>query len=111
MNWNMPMTSTVKKLIVDNIELFLNYCVRFYDCQFITRDNVHKGILERFEALSNEYSQADKPQKIGWPSIAWCAGKLNLSANYFGDLINRETSRSAQEYIQIKVINVAKKNI
>jgi hypothetical protein len=33
-----------KTLIVTNIELFLNYCVRFYDRQFITRDNVNKGI-------------------------------------------------------------------
>lgn len=34
-----------KRLIVSNIELLLNYCVRFYDRQFITRDIVHKGIL------------------------------------------------------------------
>src|SRR5689334_745516 len=27
-----------KRLIVSNIELFLNYCVRFYDRQFITRE-------------------------------------------------------------------------
>ena len=46
-----------KRLIVSNIEMFLNYCVRFYDRQFITRDNVHKGILERFENLLNEYFQ------------------------------------------------------
>jgi AraC family transcriptional activator of pobA len=50
-----------KRLIVSNIELFLNYCIRFYDRQFITRDNVHKGILERFENLLNEYFQTDKP--------------------------------------------------
>ncbi|RYG28653.1 MAG: AraC family transcriptional regulator, partial [Chitinophagaceae bacterium] len=36
-----------KKLIVSNIELFLNYCTRFYERQFITRENVHKGILPR----------------------------------------------------------------
>lgn len=33
-----------KRLIVSNIEILLNYCVRFYDRQSITRDNVHKGI-------------------------------------------------------------------
>ena len=44
-----------KRLILSNIELFLNYCVRFYDRQFITRDNAHKGTLERFENLLNEY--------------------------------------------------------
>ena len=100
-----------KKLIVSNIELFLNYCSRFYDRQFITRDNVHRGILERFEQLLNEYFSSDKPQLIGLPSVAWCAAELHLSANYFGDLIKKETGRSPQEYIQEKVIDVAKEKI
>jgi len=100
-----------KRLIVSNIELFLNYCVRFYERQFITRDNVHQGILERFENLLNEYFQTDKPQTIGLPSVAYCAGELNLSANYFGDLIKKETGKTAQEYIQSKVIDVAKEKI
>ena len=100
-----------KRLIVSNIELFLNYCVRFYDRQFITRDNSHKGILERFENLLNAYFLSDKPQTIGLPSVAYCATELNLSANYFGDLIKKETGKSAQEYIQAKVIDVAKERI
>jgi AraC family transcriptional regulator, transcriptional activator of pobA len=33
---------------------------------------------------------------------------LNLSANYFGDVIKKETGKSAQEYIQDKVIDLAK---
>lgn len=100
-----------KKLIVDNIELFLNYCVRFYDRQFITRDNAHRGILETFENLLNEFFQTDKPQTIGLPSVSYCAGQLNLSANYFGDLIKKETGRSAQEYIQSKLVEIAKERI
>jgi len=100
-----------KRLIVQNIDLFLNYCVRFYDRQFITRENVHKGILERFENLLNEYFQTDKPQVTGLPSVAYCASELNLSAGYFGDLIKKETGKTAQEYIQSKVIDVAKEKI
>lgn len=100
-----------KRLIVSTIELFLNYCVRFYERQFITRDNVHKGTLERFENILNEYFQSDKPQTIGLPSVAYCAMELNLSANYFGDLIKKETGKTAQEYIQSKVIDVAKERI
>jgi AraC-like DNA-binding protein len=106
-----PIDKHSKKLIVDNIELFLNYCVRFYDRQFITRDNVHVGILEKFERLLNDYFETDKPETIGLPSVAYCASALNLSANYFGDLIKRETGKSAQEYIQTKVIDVAKERI
>ncbi|GAB2522448.1 helix-turn-helix domain-containing protein [Spirosoma aerophilum] len=97
-----------RRLIVSNIELLLNYCVRFYDRQFITRDTVHQGVLERFEVLLNAYYQTDKPLTIGLPSVAWCAGELNLSANYFGDLVKKESGKTAQEYIQSKVMDVAK---
>lgn len=100
-----------KRLIAANIEMLLNYCVRFYDRQFITRDNVHKGVLEKFEILLNDYYQSDKPQTVGLPSVGYCANELNLSANYFGDLIKKETGKTAQEYIQSKVIEVAKEKI
>lgn len=100
-----------RKLIVSNIELFLDYCQRFYDRQFITRDKVHKGVLERFEELMNNYFQSDKPHTAGLPSVADCAKELNLSPGYFGDLVKKETGQSAQEYIQAKVIDVAKERI
>jgi len=100
-----------RKLIVSNIELFLDYCVRFYDRQFLTRDTVHRGVLARFEALLSSYFISDKPQTIGLPSVAYCAGELNLSPKYFGDLIKKETGQSAQEYIQTKVIEAAKERI
>ena len=48
---------------------------------------------------------------IGLPSVTWCASELNLSANYFGDLIKKETGKTAQEYIQTKLIDVAKEKI
>lgn len=100
-----------KMLIASNIELFLNYCLRFYDRQFLTRDNANKGILEKFESLLNNYYTGDLPLKNGLPSVGWCAEKLHLSANYFGDLIKKETGSSAQEYIQNKVIDLAKEKI
>ncbi len=100
-----------KKLIASNIELFLNYCERFYDRQFITRDNANRGILEKFEELLNAYFSSKKPEEIGLPSVAWCAQELNLSANYFGDLIKKETGKSAQEYVQNKVIETAKSRV
>lgn len=100
-----------KTLIAANIELLLNYCVRFYDRQFITRDNANKGILERFEALLNDFFTSGKPQQVGLPSVAYCAGELNLSTNYFGDLIKKETGKSASEYINLKLIVVAKEKI
>ena len=97
-----------KKLIASNIELFLNYCERFYDRQFITRENVNKGILARFEELLSGYFDSDKPQELGLPSVAFFAEECNLSANYFGDLIKKETGKTAKEYIHDKIIREAK---
>ena len=100
-----------RTLIASNIELLLNYCRRFYDRQFITRDHVHKDLLARFETLLDDYFTSDKPQALGLPSVSYCAGELSLSAKYFGDLVKKETGKTAQEYIQAKLIDVAKERI
>ncbi len=100
-----------KMLIVSNIELLLNYCIRFYDRQFIIREPLNKDILTRFDILLDEYIKHGKAQNLGFPSVTYCASELNLSANYFGDLIKKETGISAQEYIQTKLIDAAKERI
>lgn len=97
-----------KTLIASNIELLLNYCERFYDRQFITREHISKDILVRFENLLEDYFASDKPQNIGLPTVGYCADKLNLSSNYLGDLIKKETGKSALEHIQLKLIDTAK---
>ena len=106
-----PIDKHSKKLISANIELFLDYCQRFYDRQFITRENVNHGVLEKFEELLNGYFTSEKPQTIGLPSVAYFADALHLSANYFGDLIKKETGQTAKEYILNKTIEVAKSRV
>jgi AraC-like DNA-binding protein len=100
-----------KKLIVANIELFLNYCVRYYDRQFITRDVPNSGIIEKFEHSLNDYINSEKLLETGIPGVGYFASELHLSANYFGDLVKKETGKTAQEYIQGKLIDIAKERI
>lgn len=100
-----------KKLIASNIELFLNYCDRFYGRQFITREHINSDILSNFETLLHNYLTTDKAKTLGFPMVSYFADHLNLSSNYFGDLVKKETGKSAQDYIQSKVINVAKERI
>jgi AraC-like DNA-binding protein len=100
-----------KRLLVSNIELFLNYCVKFYERQFFTRDTALIGSLEKFEFLLNEYFQQNKGSQYGIPSVAYFAGQLNLSIGYFGDLIKKQTGKTAKEYIQDKMIDWAKERI
>ncbi len=97
-----------KTLIVSNIELLLNYCMRFYDRQFITRSHANKDVLTRFENLLSDYFQSNKAQELGLPSVTWCAEQLHLSPNYFGDLIKKETGNTALDYIQSRLIEEAK---
>jgi AraC-like DNA-binding protein len=100
-----------KKLIISNLELLLNYCTRFYDRQFITRENIGQGIIEQFEQHLNEYLSHEKLQEIGLPTVSFFADTLNLSPNYFGDLIKKETGKSAIEYIHLKLLEYAKEKI
>lgn len=100
-----------KKLIVANIELFLDYCLRFYDRQFLTREVVNQGALQKLDALLADYFSSEKPKTYGLPSVGYFADQLHLSPNYFGDLVKKETGKSAQEFIQGKLIEVAKEKV
>lgn len=108
---NHPIDNYSKRLISKNIELLLDYCMRFYARQFITRSFVNKDILTKFENLLDEYFTDNKAQAEGLPSVKYFADKVCLSPNYFGDLIKKETGKTAQEYIQNKIIDLAKEMI
>ena len=100
-----------KRLIANNIELLLNYCLRFYERQFITRQNVNRDILTRFETLLDNYYTGDNALQEGVPTVKYCADKLCLSPNYFGELIKKETGKTALEWIQNKIISIAKERL
>lgn len=100
-----------KTLIVTYLELFLNYSKRFYERQFVTRNHVNKDILVRFEKVLNDYFSSEQPLISGLPSVRYCADRLFISSNYLGDLLKKETGKSAQEHIQLKMIDVAKEKI
>ncbi len=100
-----------KKLIIANLELLLKYCTRFYDRQFITRENANQGIIERFETMLNEYIFSEKLKIEGLPSVAYFADELHLSANYFGDLIKKETGKSALDFIHLRLLETAKEKV
>lgn len=95
-------------LICSHIELLLNYCLRIYDRQFISRHNENTDILSRFEKLLDDYLHSDLPKVQGLPSVKYCADRLNLSANYLGDLVKKETGMSPHKHIQLRIIETAK---
>ncbi|MBP3454872.1 MAG: helix-turn-helix domain-containing protein [Alistipes sp.] len=100
-----------RRLVVSNIELLLNYCVRFYDRQFYTREAVNSDILSRFERNLHDYFASERPEREGLPTVGMMADELHLSANYLGDLIKKQTGRTAQEHIQEMLVEIAKERI
>ena len=105
---NHPIHRHSKNLITDSIKTFLDYCTRFYDRQFITRDNQNRDILARFERLLDEYFHDGAAKRIGLPTVQYCADKLCLSPNYFSDLLKKETGSTALHFIHDKSIEIAK---
>lgn len=103
-----PADKHSRRLITANIGLLLDYCMRFYERQFTTREASNKDIIVRFEQLLDEYFDGQTPQEEGLPTVKYFAERVFLSPNYFGDMISKQTGKTASEYIQSKVVERAK---
>lgn len=97
-----------RELIVSNIELLLNYCLRFYDRQFVTREEINHTVVKKFVKLLDEYI-AQQAEKDGLPTVAYFADKCCYSSKYFGELVKTETGRTAKDFINDRVLRRAKK--
>ncbi|WP_296150484.1 AraC family transcriptional regulator [uncultured Flavobacterium sp.] len=95
-------------LILNNIELLLNYCDRFYERQFFTRSKVSNDILQDFEQLLNQYFDDANLIDKGIPEVKYFAEKLHLSSNYLSDLLTKYSGKTTIEHIHLKLVNKAK---
>ena len=96
-----------RELIVSNIELLLNYCLRFYDRQFITREEINHSVVKKFIELLDDYIST-KALRDGLPTVAYFADKCCLSNGYFGNLVRVETGRTAKDIISDHLLAHAK---
>ncbi|MGN1213425.1 MAG: helix-turn-helix domain-containing protein, partial [Bacteroidaceae bacterium] len=96
-----------RSLIVSNIELLLNYCLRFYDRQFVTREEINHDVVKRFEQMLNDYI-FHNACKDGLPTVAYFADKCCLSTGYFGTLVKVETGKTAKDFIADHLLSSAK---
>jgi AraC-like DNA-binding protein len=95
-----------QNIIVSTIELLLNYCLRFYGRQMITRSQTNKTIIAQIEILLVAYFSEVKDK--GLPSVKFLADNVHLSSSYLSDLLKRETGKNAQEHIHFYLIEEAK---
>lgn len=95
-----------RELIVSNIELLLNYCLRFYDRQFITREEINNTVVKKFSTLLDDYI-SNKAADNGLPTVAYFADKCCYSTNYFGELVKSATGRTAKDFISDRLLRAA----
>jgi len=98
-------------LIISNLELLLNYCVRFYDRQFYTRTNLNQDIASQFEQLLKDYYRQNTQLEFGIPSVKYCGEAMNMSPKYLSDLLRKETGQSTQDHIHKYIIEKAKNKL
>ena len=102
-----PIDKHSRELIVSNIELLLNYCLRFYDRQFITREEINHSVVRRFVSLLDEYI-AQQAEREGLPTVAYFADKCCYSPKYFGELVKTETGKTAKSLINDRLLSAAR---
>ena len=97
-----------QQVLVSNIELLLNYSVRFYERQFNTRSASNLDIVSKVEVLLKDYYKNNELIDKGPPTIHYLADKCNLSPSYLSDLLAKETGRSAKDHINDFLVEKAK---
>ena len=98
-------------ILVGYIGLVLNFCQRFYNRQFQSRETENSDILVRFNRLLADYYEQQLQLKLGLPTVQYCADRLCLSPNYFGDVVKRTTGDTASNRIRRFVIRLAKNGL
>lgn len=97
-----------QNLIVSNIQVLLNYCTRYYDRQFITRQTANSDVLSKVENFLSAYFHSEDLNEKGLPTVKYLSEQVHLSANYLSDLLKRETGMNAQDHIHHHLIDAAK---
>ncbi|WP_407426857.1 helix-turn-helix domain-containing protein [Arcticibacter sp.] len=98
-------------IILSQIELLLNYCNRFYERQFITRNNHNHQLLAKFERLVNDYFHSNTTTHPELLTVQRIAKLMNLSPNYLSDLLRMHTGQNTQQHIHEKLIEKAKEKL
>lgn len=101
-------SSILRKVIVSYLKVILEYCNRIYYRQKEEKETNSSDLLLRFQNILEQYYEQGLQQKMGVPSVTYCAKELAYSPPYFGDMIRKLTGQTAISYIHDYIINQAK---
>lgn len=96
-------------LLVRCIELILDYCTRYYERQFITREDKNDCLVRKMDAFLDKFIGSGKLERRIYPTPALCAAELGLSEEYFSDMLKFHTGKTLREYFDLKLITLSQK--
>lgn len=96
-----------RSIVISHIEVILDYCLRFYERQFYSREVINSTVIEKFNALLDGY-MANEIREKGLPTVAYFADRLNLSSGYFGELVKTSTGTTAKDMIADRLVSAAR---
>jgi AraC-like DNA-binding protein len=100
-----------QEVMVAQIELLLSYVNRFYKRQFITRKAANNDLLQKTEAILEDYYNSDQSLNRGVPTVQFLSEQVNLSPGYLSDMLRSLIGQNAQQYIHLKLVEKAKEKL
>jgi AraC-like DNA-binding protein len=97
-----------KEIIISHLSTLLKYANRFYERQFLNRQEMSIDLLEQFNQSLEEYYESGQLAQNGVPSIEEIADKMSVTQRYLSDTLKKETGKTSTEHIQLFLINEAK---
>ena len=98
-------------VMIAQLELLFSYVNRFYKRQFITRKAVNNDIVQKTEAILDDYYNNRQSLNQGIPTVQFLSAKLNLSPGYLSDVLRSRIGQNAQQYIHLKLVEKAKEKL
>lgn len=97
-----------KDIIISQLITLFKYANRFYERQFINRQELSNDLLEQFNKKLEVYFESGQLKQNGIPTIEQIAQKMLVSQRYLSDTLKSETGKTTIEHLQLFLIDVAK---
>lgn len=103
-----PPDKYTNRILAAGIAVLLNVCQRYYERQGNRSIGIDHNITTRLNILLSNHLSSPASEDKQMPTVASCAHALQLSANYLGDLVRKQTGVSAHQYIQRYIVSEIK---
>ena len=92
------------RFVATGIEMLLDYCLRFYERQFIVRTDANRQCLSLLDAALDSYFLGKGHKSVEQGIRCATLSLPFLSPAYLNDLVRVETGRMLAEYVRIKMM-------